>query len=126
MSIIKFLSSLLYKPPVYKFSMDDISKKLGGYQEKLETLGFAVRRTDQTVLFTPAQLLVATRGNIGLEITVDVTGYEGVYYSVETRGLFSPVTLKLADFDNALILVGTREAAAPAESAPPAKEKKIA
>ncbi len=126
MSIIKFLSSLLYNPADNKLSMDDISKKLGGYQEKLESLGFAVKRADQTVLFTPAQLLIATRDNIGLEVTVDVTGYEAVHYNIESRGLFSPVTIKLADFDHALTLLGARNAAVPAESAPPAQEKKIA
>ncbi|MDR3590913.1 MAG: hypothetical protein P4N41_14775 [Negativicutes bacterium] len=120
MSIIKFLSSLLYTPPVYKVSVEGINEKLSGYQKTLESLGFAVRRADQTLYFTPAQLLVATRDNTILEITMDVTGYEGISYSVQTRGFFGSLAVGLTDFDHALAMIGAKETATPVQ------DKKIA
>jgi len=120
MSIIKFLSSLVYSPPVYKISLDTINEKLGSYQKTLEDLGFKTKRADQTLYFTPAQMLIATRDNVTLDITMDVEGYEGIAFSLQSKGYFSTLPIHLADFDHALAIIGAKETATPAQ------DKKVA
>jgi hypothetical protein len=119
MSIIKFLSSIMYTPPANKISLDSINQKFNDYQKTLEDLGFAVRRADQTIYFTPAQMLIATREQTILEITMDVTGFEEISFFLKSRG-FGAMPLQLADFGHALAIMGAKA------TATPVKEKKIA
>jgi hypothetical protein len=109
MSISKFLSSLLYNPAVNKISIDSINQKLNSYQATLEDLGFATKRADQTVFFTPGQLLTATRDKVVLEISLDVTGFEYVSMALQVKDYFSTVPMRLKNFDHALTIVGAKE-----------------
>ena len=120
MSIIKFLSSVLYTPPVYTVSLDSITLKLDGYQNALENLGFMTNRADHAFYSTPTVTLTATRDNVIVQITADVTGHEDVSYSLQYSWFSDIVSLHLTNFDQALTIIG------PMKTATHDQEKKIA
>lgn len=116
MSIIKFLSSLLYTPVAPVVSLDAITEKLSGYQKTLENLGFTAQQADQILYYTPARMLTATRENVTLEVTIDVTGYENVAMIIHTRGFYNTIPVQLRDFEHALAIFGPEQAATPSET----------
>ncbi|MDR3563974.1 MAG: hypothetical protein P4N59_21410 [Negativicutes bacterium] len=107
MSIINMLSSLFSVEPQYTISLEELNKKLSGYQTVLANHGFTATRKELFVTDAPTIGLTASRDNMIFDITMDVTGYENIAMSLERGGYLNMLPISLHNFDDALTIINS-------------------
>lgn len=109
MSIMKRISAFSYHPKT-TITHDAIHKELDGYQNKLEKLGFTVRRSEQPVNYEAAVSLSAEKDGITFRVSRYLTGGRDLSVAWSRGGVEKTVSLVPYNFTSALSIACSLQA----------------